>query len=86
MTVYGLEDTMRALEAGSLETIMVYEGADFTRLSLKNKDTDALTTVYCKSDDTKNPKYYKEGIHDRELVESAPLNEWITEHYTEFGC
>ena len=63
MVVYGVEDTMRAFEAGSLETILVYENAEYSRLQLKNKDTDSITIIYCKNDDIKNPKYYKEGIH-----------------------
>ena len=42
--------------------------------------------VYCKESDQKNPKYFKDGIHDMELVESTPLNEWVTENYKEFGC
>lgn len=86
MTVYGLEDTMRAFEAGSLETLLIYEATEDMRLSLRNKDTDSITVIYCKPDQMKNPKFYKEGIHDLELVEAVPINEWATEHYTEFGC
>jgi len=29
MVVYGMEDTLRAFEAGSLETIMIFEMAEF---------------------------------------------------------
>jgi peptide subunit release factor 1 (eRF1) len=29
LIVYGMEDTMRALEGGGLETIMIYENAEF---------------------------------------------------------
>jgi len=29
MVVYGMEDTLRAFEAGSLETIMIYENGEF---------------------------------------------------------
>jgi hypothetical protein len=32
MTVYGVEDTCRALEAGSLETVMIFENAEYLRL------------------------------------------------------
>ena len=63
MIVYGMEDTMRALEAGSLETIMIWENAEFVRMTLKNKDTEMTSVVYCKADDVKNPKYFKDGIH-----------------------
>lgn len=51
MTVYGVEDTMRALEAGSLETICIFEGNEYVRMTLRNKDTDGKTVVYCKESD-----------------------------------
>lgn len=63
LIVYGLEDTMRALEGGGLETIMVFENAEYQRMTLKNKDTDSISVVYCKTEDVKNPKYFKDGIH-----------------------
>ena len=36
MIVFGIEDTMRALETGALETIMIYENLDFTRYVIKH--------------------------------------------------
>lgn len=41
-------DTMRSLESGALETIMVFENADFYRVELKNKDTDSKAVYYLK--------------------------------------
>lgn len=32
MVVYGMQDTMRALEGGALDTIMVFESAEYIRL------------------------------------------------------
>jgi len=69
MIVYGMEDTMRALEAGSLESILIWENAEFVRMTLKNKDTERTNVVYCKASDVKNPRFYKDGIHDLEVVE-----------------
>ena len=65
MIVYGMEDTMRALEAGGLEQILIWENAEFVRMKLNNKDTDMKSVVYCKQEDVKNPKYFKDGIHGR---------------------
>ena len=63
MVIYGVDDTMKALEAGSLETVMLYENANYYRMQLKNKDTDSIKVVYCKEEDKKNPKFFKDGIH-----------------------
>ena len=37
MVIYGVDDTMKALEAGSLETVMLYENANYYRMQLKNE-------------------------------------------------
>lgn len=68
MVVYGMQDTMKALEGGALESMMVYENAEFFRLQLRNKDTDSLSVLYLKADEIKNSKNYKDGIHDLETV------------------
>jgi peptide chain release factor subunit 1 len=36
MVVFGVEDTMKALEIGALETMMLFEDLDVTRYHLKN--------------------------------------------------
>lgn len=36
MIVFGVEDTMRALEGGALETIMIYENLDIARYVIKH--------------------------------------------------
>jgi peptide chain release factor subunit 1 len=68
MVVYGMQDTMKALEGGALETMMVYENAEFFRLQLRNKDTDALSILYLRAEEIKNSKNYKDGIHGNYLL------------------
>jgi len=36
MIVFGVEDTMKALELGALDLIMIYEELDITRFVIKN--------------------------------------------------
>ena len=36
MIVFGVEDTMKALEAGALETLMIYEDLEITRYAIKH--------------------------------------------------
>jgi peptide chain release factor subunit 1 len=36
MIVFGVEDTMRALELGAVETILLFEDLEITRFALKN--------------------------------------------------
>lgn len=37
---YGVHDTMKALEMGAVETLLLYENIDYYRLTLKNKSTE----------------------------------------------
>lgn len=37
MVVFGVDDTMKALETGALETMMLFEDLEVTRYSLKNQ-------------------------------------------------
>lgn len=46
MVVYGLQDTMNALESGALETILVWEGIIAYRIVLKNKETEKISTLF----------------------------------------
>ena len=36
MIVFGVEDTMKALEVGALETMLLYENIEITRYEIKN--------------------------------------------------
>ena len=37
---YGIEDSMRVLEMGAMETMIVWENLDVTRYTMKNHATD----------------------------------------------
>jgi len=85
--IYGALDTMRALEAGAVETILCYESLDYWRVSLKNKATEALSVIYLRPDQLNDPKFYvDENGNELESIDQLQLNEWIAEHYTEFGA
>jgi peptide chain release factor subunit 1 len=48
--VYGLQETMKSLEAGAIETMMVYEGSDVHRIELKNKESAMMSVIYLRPD------------------------------------
>jgi peptide chain release factor subunit 1 len=49
MIVFGVEDTMRALEMGALETLMMFEDLDINRYVLKNPVKGDTKTLYLNS-------------------------------------
>ncbi len=46
MIVFGVDDTMRALEMGAIETILLFEELDVTRYVLKNPVKGDTKTLY----------------------------------------
>jgi peptide chain release factor subunit 1 len=87
MIVFGVEDTMRTLEAGALDTLMIYEDIDITRYVIKHPVKGDTHTYFLNPNQEKDSKYFRdqESNLDLEVVSSDSLAEWLCHHYTEFG-
>jgi peptide chain release factor subunit 1 len=84
---FGIIDTMRALEMGAIETLLLYENIEYMRLTLKNKETEKTSIVYVKEENLNDPKLYKdESGAELEPVESILISEWLAENYVNFGA
>ncbi|KAL7155327.1 hypothetical protein ABFS83_03G067900 [Erythranthe nasuta] len=73
--VFGVEDTIKALEMGAVEVLIVWENLDVNRYLLKNRATDEIVVKYFDNKDAKS-----------EVQEETPLLEWFTNEYRNFGC
>jgi peptide chain release factor subunit 1 len=60
MVVFGVEDTMKALEVGALETMMLFEDLEVNRYVLKNPVKGESKVVILNSTQEKNTKYFKD--------------------------
>lgn len=83
----GVVETMRCLEEGAIQTLIVFEGLEFIRMTLRNKETGKLSFVYLKPDQLTDPKHYVDPDTKVQLesVEQELLTEWIAEHYQNYG-
>lgn len=88
MVVFGIVDTMKVLETGAIETLLLYENMDMWRLVLKNKEDETTSIVFLTSDQLTDPKHYKDANTKAELetIESLQLSEWLAENYVNFGA
>jgi peptide chain release factor subunit 1 len=88
LVVFGIHDTMKVLETGAIETLLLFESLDIWRLVLKNKEDETTSVIFLNSDQLTDPKYYKDANTKAELetVESMQLSEWIAENYVNFGA
>jgi len=88
LVVFGVSDTMKVLETGAIETLLLYENLDIHRVTLKNKEDESTNIIYLNTEQLSDPKYYRDSNTRAELetVEVIQLSEWIAENYVNFGA
>lgn len=87
MIVFGVHDTMKAMEMSALEVVYMYDEIDITRYVIKNPVKNDTKTWYLNVKQQEDPKYFKDaesGI-DLEIIESEPLGDWLMVKYGDFG-
>jgi peptide chain release factor subunit 1 len=88
LVVFGVHDTIKVLETGAIEQLLLYENYDMWRLILKNKEDETTSIIFLTSDQLTDPKHYKDANTKAELetIESVQLSEWLAENYVNFGA
>lgn len=84
---FGIKETMQGLEAGAVETLIVWEGFDMTRVVIRNPHTDIKETKVLTAAELKDPKLYKCPETNVELTidEEDAFLDWIVANYKMFG-
>jgi len=85
---FGVEDTLRALEMGAVETLICWENLDIQRHSLKNHTSGEQKILHLTSEQEKDKTHFtdKETGVELELEESMPFLEWLANNYKNFGA
>ncbi|TGZ52400.1 Eukaryotic peptide chain release factor subunit 1 [Temnothorax longispinosus] len=85
---FGVEDTLRALELGSVETLICWENLDIQRYVLKNHTNAEEKVLHLTPEQEKDKTHFtdKESGVELELVECQPLLEWLANNYKSFGA
>jgi len=84
---FGIHDTMQGLEAGAVETLIVWEQLELKRLVIRNPHTDATEVKFVTPEQEKDPKLYvdKETNVELNLTENEAFLDWIVVNYKNFG-
>merc|ERR1712127_435506 len=85
---FGVEDTLKALEMGSVETLICWENLDIQRVTLKNHASGEEKILFLNSEQEKDKTLYTDqetGV-EMELEENMPLLEWLANNYKKFGA
>ena len=85
---FGVDDMLKALEMGAIDTLIVWENLDITRFVLRNHATDEDIVKHLNSEQEKDKTHFldKETSVELELVEKMPLLEWMANNYKSFGA
>uniref|UniRef100_A0A0N5AX67 Eukaryotic peptide chain release factor subunit 1 n=1 Tax=Syphacia muris TaxID=451379 RepID=A0A0N5AX67_9BILA len=85
--VFGVADTLQALEMGAVETLICWENLDVTRYRLKNSNGEEKI-LHLRPDQEKNKSHFTDPISgaELELVDSMALLEWLANNYKSFGA
>src|SRR6201996_9040470 len=83
---YGVEDTLKALELGACETLIVYENLDVTRWVLKASDGEKVLHTTKAQEQNREEFMDKETGQEMEVIDQGSFLEWLAEKYKDFGA
>ncbi|KAH9967995.1 peptide chain release factor eRF/aRF subunit 1 [Russula dissimulans] len=85
---FGIVDTLKALELGAVETLIVWENLDITRFTLRNAAGEEIIAHVNKEQEKDREKFVDKstGLEMEQAQEPQPLLEWFAEKYKEFGA
>ena len=82
--VFGIKDTIEALENGMVDLLIIWENIDFVRLTLKdNKDEIRIETVSGKKITGQKFKPEDSDV-EYEIIEKVSLSEWLLNNYKRY--
>jgi peptide chain release factor subunit 1 len=86
--VFGVDDTLKALEMGAVETLIVWESLDINRYQLKNSATGEIVIKHLNKEQETNQDNFRDAETKAELEvqDKMPLLEWFANEYKRFGC
>ncbi|KAK3704758.1 hypothetical protein QZH41_009754 [Actinostola sp. cb2023] len=85
---FGVEDTLKALEMGAVDILIVWENLDIQRIVLRNHQSDVDKVLHLNPEQEKDKTHFidsETGV-ELELVDKNPLLEWLANNYKSFGA
>lgn len=85
---FGVDDTLKCLELGAVETLIVWENLDVTRYVLRNAAGEEIVIYATKEQEKERERFIDKstGLEMEKASEPTSLLEWFAEKYKEFGA
>eukprot|EP00571_Detonula_confervacea_P015719 CAMPEP_0172297968 /NCGR_PEP_ID=MMETSP1058-20130122/808_1 /TAXON_ID=83371 /ORGANISM="Detonula confervacea, Strain CCMP 353" /LENGTH=458 /DNA_ID=CAMNT_0013007195 /DNA_START=75 /DNA_END=1451 /DNA_ORIENTATION=- len=83
-----VEDTLKALELGAVEELIVWENLEINRYVLRNVSTSEEKVIHLNPEQEKNPSFFHDSATGAELevIEKEVMVEWLANHFKDYGC
>ena len=83
-----IEDTLKALELSSVETIIVWENLAINRLTVKNSQSGVESVLHLSPEQEANDSHFKDTATGAvlEIIDRITLVEWLANNYKSFGA
>ncbi|CAK7909926.1 eukaryotic peptide chain release factor subunit 1 [[Candida] anglica] len=83
---YGIDDTLKALDLGACEVLIVYENLNIIRYTFKNSEGEEVIATANPDLPDKSYSLDKATGAEMEVVKEETLLEWLAENYKNFGA
>lgn len=87
---FGVADTMKCLEAGAVETLILYEDLEMNRYTIvKNRgsaDEEITIRIMTEADAVKENIHGHEAGKTQNEIETENFVDWLATNYQKFGC
>lgn len=85
---FGVDDTMKALEMGAVQTLIIWENLDCQRIVLKNHGLEDDKILMLNTEQEKDRTHFldKETNVEMEVLDKMSLIEWLANNYKTFGA
>ena len=83
-----VDDTLKALELGAVEDLILWDNLDINRYVLRNNTTMEEKIVHLNKEEEKNDDNFRdvESGTELETIDKEPLVEWMANNYKNYGC
>lgn len=83
---YGIEDTLKALDLGAVETLIVFENLETIRYVYKDAENNEVVKFAQPEKEDNTLAIDKATGQEMDTVDEQPLIEWLAENYKNYGA
>jgi peptide chain release factor subunit 1 len=85
---YGIDNTLKTLEMGAIEKLIVWDSLETIRVKTRNSATGIENVMFITPEQAADQAtFYDESTgFELEKLEEQALSEWLVENYTNFGA